>query len=71
MKEMVLFTLKNRRFIEVMLTPIKYVKEFFKEEKNNLFSITMADKSRNKSSHCCLVGALFSKLVMSDIRKIL
>lgn len=54
-----------------MLTPIKYVKEFFKEEKNNLFSITMADKSRNKSSYCCLVGDLFSKLVMSDIRKIL
>lgn len=47
MKEMVLLTLRNRRFIEVMITPLKSVKQFSNEEKNNLFSITMADKSSN------------------------
>lgn len=48
MKEMVLLTLKNRKFAEVMITPIKYVKEFSKEEKKNLFSVIKADKSSNK-----------------------
>lgn len=47
MKEMVLLTLRNRRVIEVMITPLKSVKQFSNEEKNNLFSITMADKKSN------------------------
>lgn len=46
MKFVVPLTLKNRRFRELMITPIKYVKEFSK--KNNLFSTVVADKSSSK-----------------------
>lgn len=48
MKFVVPLTLKNRRFRELMITPIKYVKEFSKNKKNNLFSTGVADKSSSK-----------------------
>lgn len=58
-------TLKNRRFSDLMITPIKYIKAFSKTKKCNLFSIAVAD------SDWLLVSLelFFNKLNMFDKEK--
>lgn len=48
MKVVVPLTLKNRRFSELLITSIKYMKDYSKTKKCNFFSIAVEDRNSSK-----------------------